>query len=101
MPTSGDQFYADNESTAEPISSDADLSIAYQLKFDPPSEADWDNQSVVFYCQDCEKLVRADKDQNALRFTCTECGGRSISFGTQRSLTNFFHLNEDGRRERK
>lgn len=92
------QFYADNEKTNEPIKPDADLSIAYQLKYDPPAEADWDNQAVVFFCQDCEKIVRADKEKDSIRFTCTECGGRNISFGTQRSVSNYFRLNEEGRR---
>lgn len=94
------QFYADNEKSSEGNEKTIDLSRAYTLKFEPTPESAWTDQSVVFFCNDCGKLVATEKDPHAIKFSCTECKGRNISFGTERSVNNFFKLNDGGKRKK-
>ncbi len=95
------QFYADNEKKSEIHESEIDLSIAYEIKPNALSEEEWENQNVVFFCHDCGKLVNATshKTKKGMKFSCSECNGKRISFGTLKSLQNFFHLNDDGVRK--
>lgn len=93
------QFYADNEKNAEVCETEVDLSLAYELKPKMLSKEECEDTEVGFFCHDCNKIVSAKKDQKKVRFTCTECGGKRISFGTKRSLTNHFRLNDNGVRK--
>lgn len=90
------QFYADNETSEEMDVSQLDLSIAYEVKPNMISEEAWENQGIAFFCHDCEKLVSAEKSKKGVKFTCQECTGKNVAFGTKRSLENFFHLNTEG-----
>ncbi len=94
------QFYADNEKNSEVKETDIDLSIAYELKVKSLPEDQWEDQAIVFFCNDCEKIVAAEKNKNAVKFTCAVCKGKNISFGTQKSVNNFFRLNEGGKRKK-
>jgi len=95
--TSGSsQFYADNERQSEVTERDIDLSIAYEIKSKEVAEEEWEDQKVGFFCHDCHKLVEGQKAKKGLKFHCKACSGKKISFGTMRSLKNFFHLNDEG-----
>ena len=101
MPEEGsNQFYADNEKNSEVDESSIDLSIAYELKVKSVPEDEWEDQGIVFFCNDCEQVVEAEKHKDKVRFTCPECKGKNISFGTQKSVSNFFRLNESGKRKK-
>jgi Zn finger protein HypA/HybF involved in hydrogenase expression len=47
---------------------------------------------IVFYCKDCEKLVKVIKKDKSLKFYCKECNGKNISYGTRKSLEKFYNL---------
>ncbi len=94
------QFYADNERSSEVDESTIDLSIAYELKVKSVPEEEWEDQGIAFFCNDCEKIVEAEKHKDKVRFTCPDCKGKNISFGTQKSVSNFFRLNESGKRKK-
>lgn len=100
MPGESSQFYADNEKATEVDEAKIDLSIAYELKIKPVPEEEWEDQGVVFFCNDCEQIVAAEKAKNSVRFSCPDCKGKNISFGTQKSVNNFFRLNESGKRKK-
>lgn len=93
------QFYADNEKNAEAPIENLDLSLAYEVKPKIFSNDDWEDSSVAFFCHHCNKLVSTTNQKNTVAFTCNECGKKEISFGTIRSLTNHFRLNEQGVRK--
>ena len=90
------QFYADNENADGVDVSTIDLSIAYEIKDKSIPEDEFESTPVGFFCRDCRKLVETKKSEKGLRFTCSECGGKNIAFGTTRALTNHFHLNDAG-----
>jgi len=90
------QFYADNENDGGVDITQIDLSIAYEIKSKAVSEDDFETTPVSFFCRDCRKLVTTKKASKGITFVCAECGKKDISFGTRRSLTNHFHLNEEG-----
>ncbi len=90
------QFYADNEKNSEVLESDVDLSLAYNVCPNIIPEDQWEDQQVVFFCHDCGKLVKAEKKTKGMSFFCSECSGKKISFGTEKSVQHFFHLNDEG-----
>lgn len=90
------QFYADNENDGGVDIANIDLSIAYEIKSKATSEEDFETAPVAFFCRDCRKIVATKKAEKGIKFACAECGKKDISFGTRRSLTNHFHLNEEG-----
>jgi len=94
------QFYADNEKSAEGQEKDVDLSLAYEIKSKSTPEEEWEDQPIVYFCHDCGKRVATKKEANRIKFTCQECGGGRISFGTERSVEGYFHLNEEGVRKK-
>ncbi len=92
------QFYADNEVAGEVSEKDVDLSLAYEIKDKSVPEEAWGHQPVQYFCHTCEHVVATKKAPGkGLKFLCAECNGKQISFGTQRSLRNFFKLNDEGR----
>ena len=62
------------------------------VKYRPVSKEEQEDSPVAFYCHDCEKLVEGKRKGKTLKFTCSECSGERISYGTERSLKNFFKL---------
>jgi hypothetical protein len=90
------QFYADNEQSTEGQEKNVDLSLAYEVKPNAVPEDEWEEQEIAFFCHDCGKRVSAKKNPKKVKFSCQECGGGNISFGTAKSIEGFFHLNAEG-----
>ncbi len=90
------QFYADNEKGTEGLEKEIDLSLAYEIHPNSVPEEEWEDQKIIFFCHDCGKKVDAEKNKKGIRFKCSICDGNQISFGTEKSIQNFFHLNEEG-----
>jgi len=49
---------------------------------------------IIFYCKDCEEVVKTEKVGRKYVYTCKICGTKNVAFGTQKSITNFFHLKD-------
>ena len=62
------------------------------VKYNPTSDAEYENSPVAFYCSDCKKLVKGERQGKTLKFVCGECGGKRVSYGTENSLKNYFKL---------
>ena len=90
------QFYADNEKEGDGIEKNIDLSLAYEVKPTKISDDEWEDSRVGFFCHNCEQLVSVKKSEKRVKFTCGQCGKGDIAFGTIRSLTHHFRLNEQG-----
>lgn len=55
----------------------------------------WQDSAVIFFCRECNKVVPVDKiGKKKISFKCKQCGKKDIAFGTERSISNFFHLDE-------
>lgn len=46
---------------------------------------------LVFYCKECEKLVDAKQIGHKHNYRCPVCDAL-VSFGTEKSIKNFYHL---------
>lgn len=57
--------------------------------------------NIVFYCKDCERIVEARKDGRKYVYKCKDCGTKNVAFGTQRSIKNFFHIEEEEKKTEK
>ena len=47
---------------------------------------------IVYYCRDCEKIVKPKRIGKKLKFGCSECGGSNISFGSEKSIKNYYRI---------
>jgi hypothetical protein len=59
---------------------------------------------ILYYCKDCEKIVDAQKVGRKYVFRCPICKTKNVAFGTEKSLNNFFHIEdkkENSKKEKK
>lgn len=57
-----------------------------------------DNQlsnEILYYCKDCQKIVNAQKVGRKFVFRCPICKTKNVAFGTEKSLKNFFHIEDE------
>lgn len=47
---------------------------------------------IIYYCRDCEKLVKPKRIGKKLRFTCDECKGNNVAFGSEQSIASFYRI---------
>lgn len=52
-------------------------------------------KEILYYCKDCEKFVDASKIGRKYVFRCPICKTKNVAFGTEKSLKNFFHLEDE------
>lgn len=57
-------------------------------------------KDILYYCKDCEKIVDAQKIGRKFVFRCPICKTKNVAFGTEKSLKNFFHI-EDEKEKKK
>ena len=62
-------------------------------------EDNWDG--IVFYCKDCEKIVQVDRAGRKFVYRCCECKTKNVAFGTEKSIANYFHVEEEGKKKEK
>ncbi len=55
---------------------------------------------ILFYCKDCEKIVKTDRCGRKYVYKCKKCGTKNVAFGTEKSIYSFFRL-EDKKVEKK
>ncbi len=56
---------------------------------------------ILYYCKDCEKIVDAQRIGRKYVFKCPICKTKNVAFGTDKSLNNFFHIDEKKESKRK
>lgn len=49
---------------------------------------------IVYYCKDCEKIVEAKQLTKKFSLSCSLCKGKNISFGSEKSIRNFYQIEE-------
>ena len=64
------------------------------------AEKDPKKGPIVFYCKDCNKIVDTNKVGRKYVYKCKECGTKNVAFGTEKSITSFFHI-KDEKEEKK
>jgi len=62
-----------------------------------------DSGSIIFYCKDCEEIVKTERLGRKYVYKCKKCGTKNVAFGTEKSIHSFFRLDEKkpGKRKEK
>lgn len=67
-----------------------------------PNPGKTTNCDIVFYCKDCSELVDTDRCGRKYVYKCKKCGTKNVAFGTRKSISGFFRIDEgDGVRKKK
>jgi predicted methyltransferase len=45
---------------------------------------------IVYYCRDCEKAVKPKRIGKKFEFSCADCKGNNVSFGSEQSIMNYY-----------
>ncbi|MBI5152729.1 hypothetical protein HZA39_04285 [Candidatus Peregrinibacteria bacterium] len=56
-------------------------------------EDKWDG--IVFYCKDCEEIVKVERAGRKYAYRCKKCGTKNVAFGTEKSIANYFHVEKE------
>ena len=49
-----------------------------------------EGSDVVYYCKSCKEVVETEMKKNTIH--CSKCKKKSLSYGTERSVNNFYHI---------
>lgn len=58
-----------------------------------------DIKGMVFYCKDCEEIVKTSQVGRKYVYKCKKCGTKNVAFGSEKSIHGFFRLEGDGKRD--
>ena len=56
---------------------------------------------ILYFCKDCDKIVDAQKVGRKFVFRCPICKTKNVAFGTEKSIKNFFHVEEKEKEVKK
>jgi hypothetical protein len=45
---------------------------------------------IIYYCRDCEKTVKPKRIGKKFEFSCSDCKGNNVSFGSEQSIMNYY-----------
>ncbi len=51
--------------------------------------------AIIFYCKDCEEIVKTTKVGSKYVYKCNKCGTKNVAFGTKKSIFHFFKIEEE------
>ena len=51
--------------------------------------------AIKFYCKDCHEIVDAKQVGRKNVFRCAVCKTKNVAFGTEKSIKNFFHIEDE------
>ena len=49
---------------------------------------------IIYYCQDCKKIIKPKRIGKKFQFSCTECKGKNVAFGSETSIANYYKIPE-------
>ena len=49
---------------------------------------------IIYYCLDCKKLIKPKRVGKKFQFSCTECKGKNVAFGSLTSIANYYKIPE-------
>ncbi len=49
---------------------------------------------IIFYCKDCEKIIFAKQVGRSHVYRCPHCHTKNVAFGTEKSIKNYYHIEE-------
>lgn len=45
---------------------------------------------IIYYCQDCKKVIAPKRIGKKFRFSCAECKGDNVSFGSEKAILSYY-----------
>jgi hypothetical protein len=45
---------------------------------------------IIYFCKDCEKIVKPKRIGKKFEFSCLECKGSNVAFGSETSIQNYY-----------
>ena len=49
---------------------------------------------IIYYCKDCETLIAPKRIGKKIQFSCPECKGKNVAFGTEVAIANYYSIPE-------
>lgn len=87
-----------------PLTKDMDFLKAVELKSDEGKDYAKDTgqpAKIIYFCQDCGKITTPKRVGKRFRFSCSECNGSNVSFGSEQSIMNYYRINESTGKAKK
>ena len=56
---------------------------------------------IIYFCKDCDKVIDAQRVGRKYVFRCPICKTKNVAFGTEKSVKNFFHVEEKEKEAKK
>lgn len=47
---------------------------------------------IIYFCRDCEKVIKPKRIGKKFQFSCTECKGNNVAFGSEQSIQNYYKI---------
>ena len=88
MPSTDDQPgepVPTNKEYIDIIKSDVDIDKKYIEETGLPAK-------IIYFCQACKKLIKPKRIGKKFQFSCTDCKGSNVSFGSETSIANYYKI---------
>jgi DNA-directed RNA polymerase subunit M/transcription elongation factor TFIIS len=65
-----------------------------KVEADVVDEAKDEPAKIVYYCKDCKRIVDSSsrKGKKKYSFKCSLCGGKDVSYGTEKSIIGYYRI---------
>ncbi len=67
------------------VRSDVDIDKAFIKDTGIPAK-------IFYFCKDCKKMIKPKRVGKKFRFSCTECKGSNVAFGSKESINNYYKI---------
>jgi len=72
-----------NKEYVDIIRSDIEIEKKYTEETGVPAK-------IIYYCRDCDKIVTPKRIGKKFQFSCADCKGDNVSFGSEQSILNYY-----------
>lgn len=49
---------------------------------------------ITYYCGDCKKLITPKRMGKKFQFSCSECKGKNVAFGSEKSIQSYYKVSD-------
>ena len=91
MPSAEEQ----TDQSGEPVKTDKDYVDIIRSDIEPDKkyiEETGVPTKIIYYCQDCKKIIKPKRIGKKFRFSCPECKGDNVAFGSEKSIKTYYKI---------
>lgn len=78
-----------NKEYVDIIQSDTEIDDKYIKETGIPAK-------IIYYCKDCNKVITPKRIGKRFQFSCSECKGNNVAFGSEQSISNYYKIPQKG-----